>query len=150
MQAAVEADVKYNGLELESVSLTKLDQTDIKLFNPENFFDAEGLTTLKKITREREQERNAIVRDNEVAIAQKDLEARQPTLTIEPPRARRSSPAARHRQQDRGDARRGGAGRADGPAERGEYRIHRNWRSPTSRPKPIRPATPARSKPSSR
>jgi flotillin len=65
------------------VSLTKLDQTDITFFNPENFFDAEGLTSLKKITESRKQERNAIVRDNEVAIAQKDLEARQQTLTIE-------------------------------------------------------------------
>jgi flotillin len=83
VQAAVEADVKSNGLELESVSLTNLDQTDISFFNPENFFDAEGLTSLKRITESRKQERNAIIRDNEVAIAQKDLEARQQTLTIE-------------------------------------------------------------------
>lgn len=83
VQTTVESDVKSNGLELESVSLTKLDQTDITFFNPENYFDAEGLTSLKKITETRKQERNAIIRDNEVAIAQKDLEARQQTLTIE-------------------------------------------------------------------
>lgn len=83
VQATVESDVKSNGLELESVSLTKLDQTDVKFFNPENFFDAEGLTQLKTITETRRRDRNAIVRDNEVAIAQKDLEARQQTLTIE-------------------------------------------------------------------
>lgn len=83
VQTTVESDVKSNGLELESVSLTKLDQTDITFFNPENYFDAEGLTSLKKITETRKQERNAIIRDNEVAIAQKDLEARQRTLTIE-------------------------------------------------------------------
>ncbi|WP_315831188.1 flotillin family protein [Bradyrhizobium prioriisuperbiae] len=83
VQTTVESDVKSNGLELESVSLTKLDQTDITFFNPENYFDAEGLTSLKKITEVRKQERNAIIRDNEVAIAQKDLEARQQTLTIE-------------------------------------------------------------------
>ena len=75
--------MKSNGLELESVSLTKLDQTDVKFFNPENFFDAEGLTQLKTVTETRRRDRNSIVRDNEVAIAQKDLEARQQTLTIE-------------------------------------------------------------------
>jgi flotillin len=83
VQASVEADVQSNGLELEAVSLTKLDQTDISFFNAENFFDAEGLTRLKTITETRRRDRNAIVRDNEVAIAQKDLEARQQTLTIE-------------------------------------------------------------------
>jgi flotillin len=83
VQAAVEADVQSNGLELESVSLTKLDQTDISFFNAENFFDAEGLTLLKTVTETRRRDRNAIVRDNEVSIAQKDLQARQLTLEIE-------------------------------------------------------------------
>ena len=70
VQDAVGADIQNNGLELESVSLTRLDQSDIKHFNPSNFFDAHGLTTLTKITREREQERNQIVRTTEVNIAQ--------------------------------------------------------------------------------
>lgn len=35
-----------------------------------------------KIAETRRRDRNAIARDNEVAIAQKDLEARQQTLTI--------------------------------------------------------------------
>lgn len=83
VQEAVGADIQNNGLELESVSLTRLDQSDIKHFNPSNFFDAHGLTTLTKITREREQERNQIVRVTEVNIAQQDLVARQTTLTIE-------------------------------------------------------------------
>ena len=83
VQEAVGADIQNNGLELESVSLTRLDQSDIKHFNPSNFFDAHGLTTLTKITREREQERNQIVRTTEVNIAQQDLVARQTTLTID-------------------------------------------------------------------
>src|SRR3984885_5261942 len=83
VQDAVGADIQNNGLELESVSLTRLDQSDIKHFNPNNFFDAHGLTTLTKITKEREQERNQIVRSTEVNIAQQDLVARQTTLTIE-------------------------------------------------------------------
>src|SRR6476619_1451662 len=83
VQEAVGADIQNNGLELESVSLTRLDQSDIKHFNPSNFFDAHGLTTLTKITKEREQERNQIVRTTEVNIAQQHLVARQNTLTIE-------------------------------------------------------------------
>ena len=35
-----------NGLELESVAITDLDQTDLEFFNPSNRFDAEGLTRL--------------------------------------------------------------------------------------------------------
>ncbi|MGL4289144.1 MAG: flotillin domain-containing protein, partial [Phreatobacter sp.] len=83
VQEAVGADLQSNGLELESVSLTRLDQTDIKHFNANNFFDAQGLAALTRITEERRKERNSIVRDTEVAIAQKDLEARQQTLSIE-------------------------------------------------------------------
>jgi len=82
VQAAVAHDLQSNGLELESVSLTRLDQTDIKHFNPNNSFDAEGLTALTKITEERKRERNQIVRDNEVEIATKDREAALRRLTI--------------------------------------------------------------------
>ncbi|MGE0424620.1 MAG: flotillin family protein [Reyranellaceae bacterium] len=83
VQTAVARDLELNGLELESASLTKLDQTDTKFFNPNNAFDAEGLTALTKITESRRQERNLTVRNTEVAIAQTDLEARQRTLDIE-------------------------------------------------------------------
>ena len=83
VQEAVGADLQSNGLELESVSLTRLDQTDIKHFNSNNFFDAQGLAALTRVTEARKKERNEIVRDTEVAIAQKDLEAREQTLTIE-------------------------------------------------------------------
>lgn len=83
VQAAVAHDLQSNGLELESVSLTRLDQTDIRHFNPNNSFDAEGLTALTLITEERKRERNQIVRDNEVEIATKDREATLRRLTIE-------------------------------------------------------------------
>ena len=38
--------IRKNGLELESVSLTSLDQTSKEFFNPNNAFDAEGLTAV--------------------------------------------------------------------------------------------------------
>ncbi|NEI69944.1 flotillin family protein [Rhizobium lusitanum] len=83
VQDAVGSDLQSNGLELESVSLTRLDQTDIRHFNANNFFDAHGLAALTRVTEARKKERNEVVRDTEVAIAQKDLEARQQSLTIE-------------------------------------------------------------------
>ena len=50
VHATVTQDLTKNGLELESVSLTKLDQTDMSFLNPNNSFDAEGLTILTKLT----------------------------------------------------------------------------------------------------
>lgn len=63
-----------DGLELESVSLTSLDQTDIKLFNASNTFsDAEGLTRLTEQIGSRKKKRNDIEKDTEVAIRAKNL-----------------------------------------------------------------------------
>jgi flotillin len=83
VQETVATDLLLNGLELESASLTRLDQTDTKYFNPNNAFDAEGLAALARITEAKKQERNLTVRNAEVAIAQQDLEAKQKTLEIE-------------------------------------------------------------------
>jgi flotillin len=96
VQTSVAADLEQNGLELESASLTRLDQTDFKFFNPNNAFDAEGLTALTKITEAKKQERNQTVRTAEVNIAQQDLEARQRTLEIE----RQKQEAALNQQRD--------------------------------------------------
>lgn len=83
VQTTVASDLEFNGLELESVSLTKLDQTDTQYFNPNNSFDAEGLTALTQIVEARRRQRNEIVRATEVAIAEQDLEARKKTLAID-------------------------------------------------------------------
>src|SRR5262245_55308463 len=83
VQEAVGADLQSNGLELESVSLTRLDQTDIKHFNANNFLDAHGLAALTRVHQARRRERNEIVRANEVAIAAKDREATLQRLTIQ-------------------------------------------------------------------
>lgn len=83
VQNAVSEDLLKNGLELESVSLTRLDQTPISFFNAQNAFDAEGLTKLTQQTQQRAKERNEIEQDTAVAIAQKNFEATQLKLTIE-------------------------------------------------------------------
>lgn len=83
VQTTVARDLESNGLELESASLTRLDQTDTRYFNPNNAFDAEGLTALTRITEARRKERNQVVRETEVEVAQQDLEARRRGLEIE-------------------------------------------------------------------
>jgi len=83
VQNAVSEDLLKNGLELESVSLTRLDQTPIKYFDAQNAFDAEGLTKLTQQTQQRAKERNEIEQDTSVAIAKKNFEATQLKLTIE-------------------------------------------------------------------
>lgn len=82
VQDTVTEDLTKNGLELESVSLTGLDQTDIQYFNPENVFDAEGLKKMAESIEKRKKERNDIVRENEIAIQKRNLEATQESLKL--------------------------------------------------------------------
>lgn len=83
VQNAVAEDLEKNGLELESVSLTSLDQTDKRFFNPDNAFDAEGLTRLTEETQARRKQRNDIEQDTEVQVRSKNLEATRRKLEIQ-------------------------------------------------------------------
>ncbi|MEX0431086.1 flotillin family protein [Spiribacter insolitus] len=74
--------LEKDGLELESVSLTSLDQTDIGLFNPSNTFDADGLTALTEQIEARRKKRNDIEQDTAVAVRQKNLDAEVKSLDI--------------------------------------------------------------------
>ena len=82
VQQVVSEDLLKNGLELESVSLTGLDQTSKEHFNPDNAFDAEGLTRLTEAIEARRKKRNEIEQDTEVAVADKNLEAERKKLEI--------------------------------------------------------------------
>jgi uncharacterized membrane protein YqiK len=82
VQRAVSEDLLKNGLELESVSLTGLDQTNREFFNPDNAFDAAGLTKLTQEIEERRKLRNAIEQDARIAVERKNLEAEQLSLTL--------------------------------------------------------------------
>jgi uncharacterized membrane protein YqiK len=82
VQNAVAEDLEKNGLELESVSLTSLDQTAKEFFNPSNAFDAEGLTKLTQETETRRKRRNDIEQDTEVQVRTKNLEAERLKLDI--------------------------------------------------------------------
>jgi len=82
VQQVVSEDLLKNGLELESVSLTGLDQTSKEYFNPDNAFDAEGLTRLTEEIEARRKLRNDIQQDTNIQIANKNLEAERLSLEI--------------------------------------------------------------------
>ena len=82
VQNSVSGDLEQNGLELESVSLTTLDQTSSEFFNPNNAFDAEGLTRLTEITERKKKERNEIEQETRIAIEQRNLQADQRAYEI--------------------------------------------------------------------
>lgn len=94
VREAVSEDLTKNGLELESASLTQLDQTGMEYFNPSNAFDAEGLTRLTEQIERRKKQRNDVEQDTLVAIRNKNLEAEKLSLEID-----RESEYARLSQQ---------------------------------------------------
>lgn len=83
VQQVSSSDLAMNGLELESVSLTGLDQTSIEHFNANNAFDAEGLTKLTEQIELRKKARNDIEQDTRVQIETKNLEADRQSLQIQ-------------------------------------------------------------------
>jgi uncharacterized membrane protein YqiK len=94
VREAVAEDLTNNGLELESASLTQLDQTSMEFFNPSNAFDAEGLTRLTEQIEHRKKQRNDVEQDTLIAIRNKNLEAEKLSLDID-----RESEYARLSQQ---------------------------------------------------
>ncbi|MDB5838342.1 MAG: flotillin [Herminiimonas sp.] len=83
VRAVVAEDLLKNGLELESASLTQLDQTAMEYFNPSNAFDAEGLTRLTETIEQRKKLRNDIEQDTMIQIRNKNLEAEKLSLDID-------------------------------------------------------------------
>jgi uncharacterized membrane protein YqiK len=79
----VAADLLQNGLELETVSLTQLDQTAMEFFNPSNAFDAEGLTRLTEEIERRKKVRNDIEQDTMIQIRNKNLDTERQALDID-------------------------------------------------------------------
>ena len=94
VKAAAAEALAQNGLELESVAIIDLDQTDLEYFNPSNRFDAEGLTQLMRGHRGRRKMRNDIEQDSMIKIRTRNLEAERQALEIE-----RESETARLEQE---------------------------------------------------
>jgi flotillin len=79
----VKSDLEANGLLLESVTISELDQTDPSELSDNNVFDAQGKRKITEITAAAMVERNNLEREAERAKKLKDVETRQQILGLE-------------------------------------------------------------------
>lgn len=77
------ADLLQNGLKLETVTISQLDQTPPESLNERNVFDAQGLRKITEITQAQNVERNRINRDAEREIKEKDVNVKKEVLALE-------------------------------------------------------------------
>ena len=82
VSAMLGEDLARNGLLLESVSLTRLDQTPFHALDENNAFNAVGMRRLAEIIAVNRKERAAIETDAEVAVHQSQLDATKRKLLI--------------------------------------------------------------------
>ncbi len=87
VQELVAEELQQNGLLLESVTISRLDQTDPHGLSDENIFDAQGKKKITEITAAARVERNRLERQAEQAITQQDVVTRQQILELERQRA---------------------------------------------------------------
>ncbi|MFT4039333.1 MAG: SPFH domain-containing protein [Thermomicrobiales bacterium] len=74
VQVIVEKDLAHNGLTLESVTISRLDQTPPNAMRGEdNVFDAQGLRTIAEITQKQRVERNQIEREADQRVRAQDV-----------------------------------------------------------------------------
>src|SRR5205085_4165517 len=71
-----------NGLSLESVTISSLDQTDPSALQERNVFDAQGLRKIAEITQTARVQRNEIEREAEQQIATKNVSTRKQVLGL--------------------------------------------------------------------
>ena len=141
VQNAVTEDLLKNGLELESVSLTGLDQTRKEFFDTDNAFDAAGLTKLTANIEDKRRLRNEIERDTAVSIARKGS-GKRVRAARNRSRARVRAPRARTRRRKREPRSRRRRSRLSEPPE--------NWRRSKRESRLGERRATARSKPSRR
>jgi flotillin len=83
VQEIVRKDLRENGLSLESVTISRLDQTDQTLLRDDNIFDAQGKKKITEITQSALVERNKIEREAEQAITTKNVATTQQILGLQ-------------------------------------------------------------------
>lgn len=76
-------DLRSNGLVLETVTISRLDQTDERFLRDGNIFDAQGRRKIAEITQVNLTERNRLVREGEQVRKHQDVAARQQLLVLE-------------------------------------------------------------------
>lgn len=80
---ALAGNLAQNGLDLESVSLTRLDQTPFHALDENNAFNAVGMRRLAEIIATNKKERAAIEADADVSVRQSQLDATKRRLIIQ-------------------------------------------------------------------
>ena len=83
VQNAVSEDLLKNGLELESVSLTALDQTPFEALDENNAFNAVGMRKLAEVIAKSKKERAEIDADADVSVRRAAMEAERLKLKID-------------------------------------------------------------------
>ncbi|WP_372574591.1 flotillin family protein [Ruegeria jejuensis] len=83
VQNAVSEDLLKNGLSLESVSLTALDQTPFEALDENNAFNAVGMRKLAEVIATSKKERAQIDAEAEVEVRRAAMEAERQKLLIE-------------------------------------------------------------------
>jgi flotillin len=76
-------DLKHNGFLLETVTISKLDQTDVAMLKDSNIFDAQGARTIAEITQRNLTEKNKIIREGDQARKDQDVKTRTAVLELE-------------------------------------------------------------------
>ncbi len=87
VQEAVTKDIEPNGLLLETVTISKLDQTDVKNLRQDNVFDAQGLRKAAEITQDQLVQKNTIEREAELKITEQNVTTRKAVLNQEQDKA---------------------------------------------------------------
>lgn len=76
-------DLNHNGFTLETVTISKLDQTDVSMLKDSNIFDAQGARTIAEITQKNLTEKNKIMREGDQARKDQDVQTRTAVLDLE-------------------------------------------------------------------
>ena len=83
LESAVREDLSVNGLDLETVSLIRLDQTSFDALNENNAFNAVGMRRLAEVIAQNKKQRAQIEAEADVAVRQSHLDANKRKLVIE-------------------------------------------------------------------
>ncbi len=87
VQQLVRADLEQNGLTLESVTISRLDQTSQELLSDNNIFDAQGKRKITEITQSALVERNRLELEAQREITLKSVQTQKEILELERQRA---------------------------------------------------------------
>jgi uncharacterized membrane protein YqiK len=83
VQEIITNDLASNGLTLESVTISALDQTDPTQLQERNVFDAQGLRKIAEITQKAKVERNEIEQETHQQVVMKNVATRKKVLDME-------------------------------------------------------------------